>query len=51
MLARAGSNPLARRVKLADLEDNMNILRLAHVEDKDLERMRRYHKAWLSLKA
>ena len=50
-VARAGSNPLARRVKLADLEDNMNIMRLAHVHDKDLERVRKYHKAWMSLRS
>jgi (p)ppGpp synthase/HD superfamily hydrolase len=50
-VARAGSNPLARRVKLADLEDNMNIMRLGEVRDKDLERVRKYHKAWLSLKS
>ncbi|HEY3739298.1 MAG TPA: HD domain-containing protein [Bryobacteraceae bacterium] len=49
-VARAGTNPLAKQVKLADLEDNMNVMRLATVGDKDLERMRRYHKAWLSLK-
>jgi len=49
-VARAGANALARRVKLADLEDNMNVMRLAEVRDKDLERVRKYHKAWLSLK-
>jgi (p)ppGpp synthase/HD superfamily hydrolase len=49
-VARAGANPLAREVKLADLEDNMNVMRLAEVRDKDLERVRKYHKAWLSLK-
>ena len=49
-VARAGSNPLARKVKLADLEDNMNVMRLAEVRDKDLERVRKYHKAWLMLK-
>ena len=50
-VARAGANPLARRVKLADLEDNMNVMRLAAVGDKDLERVRKYHRAWLSLRA
>jgi (p)ppGpp synthase/HD superfamily hydrolase len=49
-VARAGANPLARQVKLADLEDNMNVMRLAQVRDKDLERIRKYHQAWLSLK-
>jgi (p)ppGpp synthase/HD superfamily hydrolase len=49
-VARAGADPIARRVKLADLEDNMNVMRLAEVRDKDLERVRKYHKAWISLK-
>lgn len=49
-VARAGSNQLARQVKLADLEDNMNVMRLAEVRDKDLERVRKYHKAWRMLK-
>ena len=50
-VARAGANPLARQVKLADLEDNMNVMRLAEVLDKDLERVRKYHKAWLMLRS
>ena len=49
-VARAGANELARRVKLADLEDNMNVMRLAEVREKDLERVRKYHKAWLMLR-
>ena len=50
-VARAGSNAVARRVKLADLEDNMNVMRLGEVRDRDLERVRKYHKAWLSLRS
>jgi (p)ppGpp synthase/HD superfamily hydrolase len=50
-VARAGANPLARKVKLADLEDNMNVMRLAEVRDRDLERVRKYHKAWISLRS
>ena len=49
-VARAGANAVARKVKLADLEDNMNVMRLAVVEDRDLERVRKYHKAWLMLR-
>lgn len=37
---------LARKVKLADLEDNSNLRRLVQVEDKDLERVKKYHRAW-----
>jgi (p)ppGpp synthase/HD superfamily hydrolase len=47
---RAAGDAIAREVKLADLEDNMNILRLSEIRDKDLERMRKYHQAWQMLK-
>jgi (p)ppGpp synthase/HD superfamily hydrolase len=43
---RSAGNPLARRVKLADLEDNMDVRRLAQVTDNDNERLERYLKAW-----
>jgi len=42
---RAGAHPVARRVKLADLEDNMDVRRLGAVTDKDVERLRKYHAA------
>ncbi len=38
-------NPLACCVKLADIEDNMNLLRLEAVSDEDLGRLRKYHAA------
>lgn len=47
---RAASNPIARRVKIADLEDNMNMLRLGTVGEKQLERLARYHRSWKRLK-
>ena len=47
---RAASNPVARRVKLADLEDNMDLRRLPAVGEKDLERLGRYVSAWRRLK-
>ncbi len=43
-IERAKSNPIARRVKLADIEDNLNITRLSEVTDKDVERLRKYHR-------
>ena len=49
-VARAARHPIARQVKLADLEDNMNIMRLAELRDKDLERIRKYHRAWKQLR-
>jgi (p)ppGpp synthase/HD superfamily hydrolase len=46
---RVKSNPIARRVKLADLEDNMNLRRLSKVTNSDLSRLEKYHRAWLAL--
>jgi (p)ppGpp synthase/HD superfamily hydrolase len=43
---RASGNPIARRVKLADLADNMDIRRLKVLGEKEVERLRRYHAAW-----
>lgn len=40
------SNPLAKEVKLADLEHNMNLKRLPTLEEKDLERNRKYQIAY-----
>jgi (p)ppGpp synthase/HD superfamily hydrolase len=50
-ILRASANPLARRVKLADLEDNMDIRRLPVVNEKDQERLNRYIAAWRKIKA
>lgn len=50
-ITRAGKNPIARVVKLADLKDNMDITRLAEITDKDIERLRKYLKAWTELNA
>lgn len=43
---RSAANALARRVKLADLEDNMDVRRLEKVTAKDTERLNKYLKAW-----
>lgn len=43
---RAGRNKIARVVKMADLKDNMNLLRLPDLTDEDLQRVRKYHKAY-----
>jgi len=48
-IARIRPNALARRVKLADLEDNMDLRRLAQLGDKEFERLQKYHRAWLNL--
>ena len=43
---RAAANPIAKKVKIADLEDNMNMLRFKTLSDKDLERLKKYHLHW-----
>ena len=46
---RAAQNELGRMVKRADLEDNMDIRRLSELTDRDVERLRKYLRAWQSL--
>ena len=41
-IRRSLTHPVARRVKLADLEDNMDIRRLTTLTDHEAERLRRY---------
>jgi (p)ppGpp synthase/HD superfamily hydrolase len=49
-VTRSGQNPIARRVKLADLEDNMDLRRLAReLTEQDFARLRRYRRAWEQL--
>ena len=49
-IERAAQHPIARRVKLADLEDNMDVRRLHDLTKKDQSRLARYLKAWRRLK-
>jgi len=41
-IERAASNPIALNVKLADLEDNLDVRRLHEVTEKDRDRLNRY---------
>ncbi len=51
-IERLKTNQIARRVKLADLEDNMNIMRIGkELREKDFKRLEKYHNTWLELKA
>ncbi|MBN1995856.1 MAG: GTP pyrophosphokinase [Anaerolineae bacterium] len=44
---RSLAHPVSRRVKLADLEDNMDLRRMStEMGDKDFERLKRYRRAW-----
>jgi hypothetical protein len=46
---RVKVNPLATRVKIADIEDNLNICRLQTITDSDLARIKKYLNAWHAL--
>lgn len=43
---RAAKNAIGREVKIADLEDNMDIRRLIEIKDEDVARLRKYLCAW-----
>lgn len=49
-IERAAANPLGREVKIADLEDNMDIRRLPHLSANDCHRLQKYLHAWRFLK-
>ena len=49
-ITRVCTNPVASKVKLADLEDNMDMRRLSNLTEKDVQRLRKYHRAWLALR-
>ena len=46
VIERAKANTLSRRVKIADLRDNMDTSRLSRLTEEDLRRFERYHKAF-----
>lgn len=48
-ILRCKENPIGRRVKIADLKDNMDITRLNELTEKDIERLKKYHKAYKML--
>ncbi|WP_047099187.1 HD domain-containing protein [Chryseobacterium lactis] len=50
-IERIAGNDLAIRVKLNDLEDNMDVRRLNKVLEKDAERLSKYIKAYNYLKS
>lgn len=49
-IERIALNPLARLVKMADIEDNLDVLRLVKLSPSDLERVKKYHAAWYYLR-
>ena len=48
-IERVKTNPLAVKVKLNDLKDNMDITRLGEVTEKDLTRLNKYIRAYRQL--
>lgn len=49
-ILRCKENPIGRVVKIFDLVDNMDITRLKELTHKDIERLKKYHKAYNILK-
>ncbi len=47
---KVGENPIAREVKMSDLRDNMDLTRLKILTAVDIERVRKYHDAYMILK-
>lgn len=43
---RAARNAIGKEVKIADLEDNMDIRRLKEIKEEDVDRLRKYLSAW-----
>lgn len=48
-IEKVSSNPVASRVKMADLEDNMDLGRFDEVKQEDLERVNKYEVAFKKL--
>ncbi len=44
-IARVLSNEVARRVKIEDIKDNLDLTRLQNVSEEDLTRVKKYHRA------
>jgi (p)ppGpp synthase/HD superfamily hydrolase len=44
-ISRIRVNALARRVKIADIKDNLDLTRMASITEKDVQRAAKYHRA------
>lgn len=49
-ICEVAKNLVARKVKMVDIMDNINVLRLDTVDEKDLQRSKKYHWAYNYLK-
>ena len=50
-IQRAIRNPIGRKVKIADLRDNLDVTRISDITDKDVKRINKYKKALKLLSA
>jgi len=50
-ITRAAANPIGRRVKYADLQDNADLARIAAPTAADIARTEKYHRAMTQLSA
>ncbi len=48
-ILRLSINDLARKVKIEDVKDNLDLTRLEHVRNKDLVRIDKYHRSLMLL--
>ena len=44
-IERAMSSPIGRRVKIADITDNLDVTRIGELAEKDMKRINKYKKA------
>lgn len=42
---RVSLNELAKKIKIADIKDNLDVTRLSELSEKDLKRLKKYHGA------
>ncbi len=47
---RAGLHPMGADIKLADLQDNMDMSRIGFIGDRDINRLKKYHRAMARIK-
>lgn len=40
------TNRIAKQIKIADIEDNINVLRIPDPHEEDFKRLKKYHDAW-----
>ena len=49
-IERVSVHPMARRIKITDLEDNMDMKRVPQIAERDIVRWQKYHRAWMRLR-